>query len=104
MTRRPLLAFRLRAALPCVAAFFDLVDDLHAEGFEVAGIAAGDDAGVGDDFAIEPSTAGIDHVGLDRFVGSYLPSTHRVDFDQQPRRMTDRSDDFARIEEIANEL
>src|SRR5688572_12750093 len=104
MTDRPLLALRLRAALPCVAAFFNLVDDLHAEGFEVAGIAAGDEAGVGDDFAIEPFAAGIDHVGLDRLVGSHLPTAHRIDFDQQPRRMTDRSDDLARVEEIANEL
>src|SRR3954465_15360419 len=104
MCRRSLLALRLRSALPRVAAFLDLIDDLGAEGVQITWIAAGNDTAVRDHFAINPPAAGVDHVGFDRLVGPPLPPAHCVDFDQQPRRVAHRGNDFAGVKEIANQL
>jgi hypothetical protein len=55
-----------------VLSFFHFLDDLPRERVEVARVARGDDAVVGDDFAVLPLAAGVDHVGLDRLVGGHL--------------------------------
>src|SRR3979490_750993 len=53
-------------AAPGVTAFFDLLDDLGAEGFEIARISRGDYALIDDHFGIFPRRAGVGDVGLDR--------------------------------------
>jgi len=51
-----------------VLSFLDLFDDLGDKGFEIAGVAARDDALFGHDGLIDPVGTGIEHVRLDRIV------------------------------------
>ena len=85
-------------------AFAHLFDDLVHEGFEIAGIAAGDEALIGHDRLVAPLPARIDHVGLDRVVGRALLALDDARLDQQPRRVADRGDRLAGRVEGANDL
>ena len=87
-----------------MAAFLHLLDDLGAEGLEVAGVARSDHALIDDHFRILPSGAGIGDIGLDRLVGRHLPAMGDAGFDQQPGRMTNRSDDFLGVEDVLDEF
>ena len=77
-----------------VAALLDLLDDLRAEGVEIVGAAAGDDAVVGDHLLVVPAAAGVDHVGPDRREGGQVAALGRAGLDQQPGRVADGGHDL----------
>src|SRR5579871_569861 len=83
---RPGRAILSRAALG-VTAFPDFFDDLRAEGFEISGIAGGNDALVDNDLRIFPSGTGIHDVGLDGFEGGHATTFGNAGLDEQPRGM-----------------
>jgi hypothetical protein len=92
-----------------VLPFFHFLDDLADECIEIAWVARGDDAVVGDDFGIFPLAAGVDHVGLDRLVGGHLAArsvrfSGKAGLDQEPRRVAHRRDRLAGIVERLDEL
>src|SRR5690242_3103412 len=87
-----------------VAPFPYLLDDLGHEGLEIAGRAAGDDALVHHDLLVDPLAAGVLDVLADRLVGGEREALHRVGLDQQPRRMADRGDRLAGVEEGLDDL
>lgn len=84
-------------------AFAHFLDDLFRERFEIAGIARGDDALIGHDFAVFPFGAGIDHVGLDRIIRRHLAALGDAGLDQEPRRMAHGGDRLAGIEKRLDE-
>ena len=76
-------------------AFFDLLNDLGDERFEIAGIAARHDALIGDDRLVDPVRPGVDHVCLDGVARRCLTAANGVGLYQQPGRVADGGDDFA---------
>ena len=98
------LTFGSGCAALLVPPFFDLFDDLGAEGFKITGIARSDDALVDDDLSVLPFGARIRHVSLDRLVGRHLPALGDVGLDQQPRRMADGCHYFLGVEDVLDEL
>src|SRR5262245_17096493 len=103
MRRRPLLTHRRRVA-PGMAALFDLLDDLRTERFQITWIAAGDDAVIHDHGTVQPLAASVHHIGPDGVVRRHLSTAQRIDFYQQPRRVTHRRDHLAGIDEFTDEL
>src|SRR5690606_28381919 len=82
-----------------VTAFVDFFGNLVAKSVEIAGVAGGNEALVGDDGTVFPEPAGIDDIGLDRGVGRDLAALDDAGFDQQPWRVADCGDDLLVIPE-----
>src|SRR6185312_8187867 len=82
-------------ALGGVRAFGELLDDLSAERRQVVGLAAGDEAAVGDDLLVDPVGARVAQVGLEAGPRRQPDAVHDAGLGQHPRRVADRPDGLA---------
>src|SRR5579875_2769153 len=74
-------------------------DHVLVEGMEVLRAAAGDEAVVFDAGLVDPSSAGVAEVGLERGPGGEGAAADDVGFDEHPGAVTDGRDGTACIEE-----
>jgi hypothetical protein len=82
----------------------ELLDELGVESVKVIGFATGDEALVDVDFLVDPLGAGVAQVGLQAWPGGQRAAVNDPRVDQGPRRVADRADRLARLEEGADEL
>src|SRR4051812_31135804 len=89
-------------ALAGMNAFAELLDELLAERGQIVRVTRRDEPLADDALLVDPVAAGIADVGRQRRKRRKLAPTHEVGFDEQPRRVADRSDRLARLEERAH--
>src|SRR5436190_16849110 len=82
----------------------DLFNQLGIEGWEVIGLATGDESVVDDDFFINPGGPSVLEVRLDRLIRSHSPTGGHPSIDQSPGTMTDGGNRFTSVEECFHEL
>src|SRR6185437_9195634 len=99
-TRRGLFG-GMPVGVPALAKF---LDDLLVEGGNVVRLAAGDEALIDDDVAVDPFGAGIPEVGLERGPGRHPAAAHDVGLDQHPWAVTDRADRLLGGKELPHEV
>src|SRR5688572_8214595 len=83
-------------------AFRDLFDHLAVEGRDIVRVAAGDEAVINDHFFVNPVRTGVLQIGTKRRIRGQRAAFDNARVDQRPRRMTDRRDRLACIEESAH--
>src|SRR5215210_5264380 len=91
------------AGLIRVLALADLLDDLGAERRQVVGVAAGDEALVGDDLLVHPVAARVADVRLERRVGGQRAALDHVGLDQRPGPVADHAHRLGLLEETVHE-
>jgi hypothetical protein len=79
------------------------LDELAAEGGDVVRPAAGDEQVVHDHLPVDAAGAGIAQVGGQRRPGRQGAAAGDAGLDQHPRRVADRPDRLALVEEVADE-
>src|SRR5918998_5618195 len=78
-----------------------LLDDLRAEGRQVVGVPARDQALVGDNLLVHPGAPGVADVCLKGRVGGQRAAPHHVRFDERPRAVADHADRLGSFEDGA---
>src|SRR3954454_22125125 len=95
-------ARRLRHVL--VLALAELLDRLRAEGGDVVGLAARDEAVVNVDLLVDPRAAGVADIGLQRGERGDRAPLDDAGLDEDPWRVADRGDRLVRLREVGGEL
>jgi hypothetical protein len=101
--RYEVAAFVFAACCSCLP-FRELLDQLLVERRDVVGLAARDEPLVDVHFLVDPVAARVADVGLQRRERRQRASAHDAGLDQRPRRVADRADRLALLEEVAHEL
>src|SRR4051812_41644858 len=86
-------------ALPLVPALGELLDRLAAEGLQIVGLAARDQAAVDVDLLVHPFAAGVADVGLQAGPRRERATAYDVRLDERPGAVADRRDRLAALEE-----
>src|SRR5215217_3461980 len=81
----------------------ELLDDLRAEGVEVAGVAARHQPLVGDDLLVDPLGPRVGQVRLQARVRGQRPALDNAGVDQRPRAVADDAHGLAGPEDLLHE-
>ncbi len=87
-----------------VATFREFLDGFGAEGFQIIGLTAGDEAFVDNDFLIHPVAACVADIRFEAGPRGKLAAFDDIGFDEHPRTVADSGDRFALLEEVAHEI